>query len=120
MYLGEAYAALDNVEESIFAYNQCLMRKDNQAAVWATLGNLHFETDNFELALHCYKKAIEYDPNLLYIDLFLSLTYYGLGKMVLAAEHLKTAIINNANSTDLFLEVYPDAHAFILTINTNS
>ncbi|NCC98422.1 MAG: tetratricopeptide repeat protein [Bacteroidia bacterium] len=120
MYLGEAYAALDKVEESISAYNQCLMRKDNQSAVWATLGNLHFETDNLELALHCYNKASEYDPDLLYIDLFLSLTYYGLGKMELAVKHLKIAIAKNANSTDLFLEVYPDAQAFIFTINTNS
>ena len=59
-----ALSTLKRYAEAVNNYQQSLAIEDNQAMCWKNLGSAYFETNETELAIGCFEKALEYNPQL--------------------------------------------------------
>lgn len=52
-----------------------IVKQNGNFGVWCNLGDDYMKVDEIELAIECYEKAIEYDPNIIEIYLNLGVAY---------------------------------------------
>ncbi|MGB3514761.1 MAG: tetratricopeptide repeat protein [Microcoleaceae cyanobacterium] len=62
--MGKAWEEINNIEEAIAAYQNCLEVKPNFAEVYVSLGNLYFQQQQQEEAILADQKAIKLAPDL--------------------------------------------------------
>jgi tetratricopeptide (TPR) repeat protein len=112
-YLGEFLLQLDLRGEAYLSYMHALSLKPDQADVLASIGNIAFDTGNYEKALGFYQAAALVDESLPGLNLFFALVYAKLGMEELSAEFLAKA-----------MEVDPEAgqlyHQFIDETDTET
>lgn len=59
--------------------NELIIKKNGNFGVWCNLGDDYTKVDEIELAIECYEKAIEFDPNIIEIYLNLGVAYNQIG-----------------------------------------
>ncbi len=90
--LGGAYLSVGATEMAEFTLERAKAINPNEATIYATLGELHREQQDYEMAVHAFQWACELDPRLSAARSGLGLTLIHLGKLSEAAKALQKAI----------------------------
>ncbi len=114
VYLAEAYVGLDDLDNALLAYVKSISIDAEQPDTLMAIANICMEKAEFELALKYYLAARDQSDSTEYIDLFIAVSYCKLGDLINSAIYLKIAVQRDDNSTNMFLELCPEAENLIL------
>lgn len=109
VYLAEAYIGLDDTENALVAYLKSINIDYNQADTLMAIANIYLEKGEYNLALKFYRDAQIQDKDLEYINLFIGVAYFKNGNILDAIPYLQTAVRENEQAAELFLELCPEA-----------
>lgn len=90
--LGGAYLSVGATEMAEFTLERAKAINPNEATIYATLGELHREQQDYEMAVQAFQKACELDPRLSAARSGLGLTLIHLGRFSEAAKALEMSI----------------------------
>ncbi len=89
-----ALTALSRFEDSIYALNQALLfcdQKDHEV-IFAAMGEIHFRRPNYLEAEKYFLRAIELNPDAIYIHDYLGVCTFRRGDLNLAESRLRRAL----------------------------
>lgn len=95
--LGNAYAALDNLDEAIAQYSQAIVIDPSYALAYTNRGNLYYQQGDYATALNDYNTAIE-------LDVSAATAYYGRGLVQYQQDDFLNAIASFSRAIGLNLE----------------
>lgn len=105
VYVAEVFVNLDMPEEAMMSYLRSLDIDPVQADVLVALGNLYFDSGQFDKALAYYQEAEVIEPDLTGLNLFFALVYAKLGTIDVSSEYLAKALLTDDNAQKVFDEI---------------
>lgn len=109
VYQAEAHIGMDDTQKALMAYLHSISQEPEQPDTLMAIANICLECGEYETAVKYYLAATGFNPELEFVDLFLSVAFYKMGVFDKASSHLGRAMELNPIANELFLELCPEA-----------
>ncbi len=114
VYLAEGFIGIDDSDNALLAYLKSISIDSEQPDTLMSIANICMEKAQFDIALEYYNGALNQDPELEYIHLFMAVAYYKTDSYQQSLNMLENACMRNPEAEKLFYELCPEASNNIL------
>ncbi len=91
----EEEALQEKLIHAITEYQKILRDDANNVAAWANLGNLYYDTNQYQQAIEAYQQALALEPGLDGVRVDMATMYRKLGQYDKAIEELQSVLAND-------------------------
>lgn len=117
LYKAEGHLNLNDTDEALRCYKKAASLDPEMAEALFAIGNIYIDKGEYAMALQYYKKGAEIDRGAEKADLYFAISYFKLGEIEQAHDHLIEAVLRVPESKEIFFEICPEAKEHIAFIS---